>query len=153
VQSGSESTRPSNIHRPRCTVELAVDSIDLPPALRPSTVTCIENIDPLHLILLTPNLCHPTEGNDIARDGVNGQDLKANWWLRTLTSDEGCFGGERRRSKRDSTEPVNAVGCVGEIGGEQLVGDGGIEVSEEGCEAVDEGGGGVGSEANHVAGI
>jgi len=103
-----------------------------------------EHVDTLDWPCLVADGGGPSEGN--LRAAVEHVvDSEADGWLCALASLEIGLGGEGGAAQWDAGEPVDAVGRVGEIAGEQSLSCGVGVGRQEGCVAIDQiGGCGVG---------
>jgi len=138
----------ANLLKPQARVELGVIRLDLPARIRAVQVARVDDVDAPDCSAAAQRRS-PAERNGLAGNGVDGQDVEANGGQGFLALLEGEFGGEGDGAEGASGEPVDRVGPVGEVVGEE--GFGGIIVKggQERGEAVDEVGcGGVG-EAGH----
>ena len=93
----------------------------------------------------------PAEGDGVAGDGVDFQDGEADGGLASLAGDEGGLGGEGGRAQGVAGQEVDRVRGVGEVGGQQGVGDVDVEGGQERGKAVDHVGGGAGGQAGWSA--
>lgn len=131
----------ADVDLPRADVELAVHVLDLPSGGAVVQVGGGEHVDALDGPLLETDGRNPSEGRLVAAEN-DLADGEADGWLGALAGDEGRERAEGVAAERDTGEPVDAVGGVGEVAGEEGVG-GRVGVrGQEGGVAIDEVGSG-----------